>query len=99
MLGGALILMSKGKTSCELGHTNQATYFIARDTKKHGVYHAQGSRWGKRSSISQVSVNICNGRKSIIGEPDEWGRMTHGTIIALRFKICVKHGISNSLRH
>ena len=32
-------------------------------------------------------------------ELDGWGQMTHGTNIALRFKICIKNGISNSLQH
>ena len=35
----------------------------------------------------------------ITDELDVWEQKTHGTNIALRFKICVKHGISNSLQH
>ena len=30
---------------------------------------------------------------------DGWGQMTHGTSIALKFNICVKHGISNNFQH
>ena len=32
LLGGALVLRTKGKPSSELGHTDQATYFISKDT-------------------------------------------------------------------
>ena len=35
----------------------------------------------------------------ITDELDGWGQMTYGTNIALRFNICVKHGMSNSLQH
>ena len=38
-------------------------------------------------------------KKSIMDELDGWGQMIHGTNIALRFKSCVKHGISNRLLH
>ena len=39
------------------------------------------------------------GGKSIMDEIDGWGQVIHGTNKELRFKSCVKHGISNSLRH
>ena len=43
--------------------------------------------------------NIGDGKQSIMDELDGWGQVIHGTNIALRFKICVKHGIDNSLQH
>ena len=30
---------------------------------------------------------------------DGWGQMTYGTNIALRFNICVNHGMRNSFQH
>ena len=39
------------------------------------------------------------GEKTTMDELDGWGQVIHGTNIALRFKICVKHGINNSLQH
>ena len=98
-MGGALVLRTKGKPFGELGDIDQATYFIARDTKKHGVYHAQGSRWGKDLASHKSQSTKVMGEKTTTNELDGWGQVIHGTDIALRFKICVKHGISNSILH
>ena len=60
-------MRTKEKPSGELGHIDKATYFIARDIEKHGVYHAQGSRWGKGSSISQILI-----------KHRSWEKVNHG---------------------
>ena len=39
------------------------------------------------------------GEELTTDELDVRGQMIYGTNIALRFKICVKHGINNSLPH
>ena len=46
LLVGALVLRTKGKPSSELGHTNQATYFIARDRKTWSL-SCTGVKMGK----------------------------------------------------
>ena len=64
LLGGALVSRTKGKPSGELGHIDQATYFVARDTEKHGVYHAQGSKWGKDLQSHRFESIISRGKNN-----------------------------------
>ena len=57
------------------------------------MHRAQSGKNDLQSHRSQSN------KKSIMDELDGWGQMIHGTNIALRFKSCVKHGISNDLQH
>ena len=81
---------------CEPNHTGQATYYIARDTKQHGVYHTQGSQRRKGSSISEVSISLSHGIRSKVDELNQRGQMTWNHPSTKVYNL-YKHGMSNSL--
>ena len=50
-------------------------------------------------NLTSLNQTKSHGRKSIMDEMDGWGQVIHGTNIELKFKSCVKHGISIGLQH
>ena len=61
------------------------------------MHRGQDGEKDLQSHRSQSKIG--HRRKSIMDELDGRGHVIHGTNIALKFKSCVKHGISNSLQH
>ena len=59
----------------------------------------RGQNGEKIFNLTSLSQSKLWDKIQITDELDGWGQMTHGTNIALRFKICIKNGISNSLQH
>ena len=58
-----------------------------------------GQDGGNIFNLTSLSQSKSWDKIQITNELDGWGQMTYGTNIALRFNICVKHGMSNSLQH
>ena len=63
------------------------------------MHRGQDSRWGKDLQSHKSQSTKVLGEKTTTDELDGWGQVIYGTNIALRFNICVKHGINNSLQH
>ena len=61
------------------------------------VHRGQDGEKDLQSHMSQS--NMGHGKQSTMDELDGWGQVIYGTNIALKFKSCVKHGISNNLQH